>query len=246
MGRLHIGTFGATCRTDEGPAILIFHQYAHHPTGSTVHSSLQLEDNQSIVGDRPSITGGLQSIHTSSGQVIPLAFTNGHAQLPIRPFTDDEWSTLPHIHMTRNEPWDPSTYDSTPRDADAWQDSFHDELNLPRVFERSPHGSNYALLVRPAFSPEGTLIRYRVRHVSSPRRANHNRYGVQHADAFTHTHQLTFRHYVDDILASFDPSSMVDTTHGQLLRADDFLRQEHPTWNSLGPHASPEAQQPHL
>ena len=30
----------------------------------------------------------------------------------MRPFTDDEWATLPHIEMTSPQPWDPQKYDN--------------------------------------------------------------------------------------------------------------------------------------
>ena len=31
--------------------------------------------------------------------------------IPIRPFTDIEWETMPHVILTRDVPWDPSRYD---------------------------------------------------------------------------------------------------------------------------------------
>ena len=43
---------------------------------------------------------------------MSLKFQNGLAKLPLRRFTDEELLTLPQIHMTKNRPWDPTTYDN--------------------------------------------------------------------------------------------------------------------------------------
>ena len=38
----------------------------------------------------------------------------------MRPFTDEEWETLPHIVMTDDSDWDPPVYDHNPLDDDTW------------------------------------------------------------------------------------------------------------------------------
>ena len=94
---LAIGTFGATARTQKGLVILIFHQYAYHGRGKSIHSSLQLEDNGVSVNDRPVSLNGTQSLITEDGYAIPLDFKNGLAYLNLRPFTEDEFENLPHV-----------------------------------------------------------------------------------------------------------------------------------------------------
>ena len=92
---LSIGTFGATARTQRGTVILIFHQYAYHGRGKSIHSSLQLKDNGVTVNDRPMSLNGDQSLITADGYAIPLDFKNGRAYLNLRPFTEDEFETYP-------------------------------------------------------------------------------------------------------------------------------------------------------
>jgi hypothetical protein len=224
VGNLTIGTFGGVCLTTRGPIIAIFHQYAHHPTGSTIHSSLQLEHNGTIVDDRPSTAGGHQLLHTQCDHDIPLQFQHGHAQLNLRPFTDDEWTTLPHAHMTCDEPWDPSAYDSASPNFDVWRDVFQAEIDISHAFDAARtrlwqpravpidgldialHGTNYAFLVRPKLSPHGTFIRHRARLVYDARNASNGRDATQHSpvDDLARLPGVTLRHYVDDILATFD------------------------------------------
>ena len=40
-----------------------------------------------------------------------MDFINGLPYLQIRPFTDHEWLTLPHVLLTSDEDWDPSIHD---------------------------------------------------------------------------------------------------------------------------------------
>ena len=70
------------------------------------------------------------------GYALPLDFVNGLAYLNIRPFTDDEWNTLPHVTMSRDVPCSPRQYDSAPSEDESWferQDDpppLHDWFNL--------------------------------------------------------------------------------------------------------------------
>jgi hypothetical protein len=51
-------------------------------------------------------------IKTPYGHVHPLDIHNGLAYIPIRPYTDKEWGTLPRVVWTSKDPWDPSMIDS--------------------------------------------------------------------------------------------------------------------------------------
>lgn len=95
---LRLGTFGAVAKAKQGEVILIFCQYAHINRGKSIHSSLQLEDNNISVNDRPIRLRGEQSLTTSEGYVFPLDFKRGLAYLKIRPHTDKEFVKLPHVY----------------------------------------------------------------------------------------------------------------------------------------------------
>ena len=116
-----IGTVGGVVTTQKGPVIAILHQYALLGKGTSIHSPCQLESYHNDVNDRSvHIKGGLQRIQTLDGYVIPLSIQSGLARLPIRPYTDHEWETLPHVFLTSETEWDPSVLDHAPPEDVAW------------------------------------------------------------------------------------------------------------------------------
>ena len=46
----------------------------------------------------------------------------------IRPYTDDEWSTLPHVILTSDDKWDPTVLDHSIDDDDADNDDWYDAI----------------------------------------------------------------------------------------------------------------------
>jgi hypothetical protein len=107
-----IVTAGGVLQTTMGEVIGIFHQYAHINKGASIHSSVQLEAYKQDVNDRSLRTpGGLQRILTVDGYVLPLTFRGGLPYLSIRPYTDREFATLPHVVMTSDTDWDPTILD---------------------------------------------------------------------------------------------------------------------------------------
>ncbi len=62
--------------------------------------------------DHPKSFRGTQCIRTTYGYNIPLLFSNGLPYMKIKPYSDDDWETLPHIFFTSDAPWDPSIFDS--------------------------------------------------------------------------------------------------------------------------------------
>lgn len=116
-----IVTCAGVIPTNHGDVIAIMHNYAYTATGRTIHSSIQLESFGHDVNERPSsLPGGLQRILTLEGYIIPLCIHHGLAYMTIRPYTDNEWSTLPHVFLTDETEWDPSVVDGayTPVTAD--------------------------------------------------------------------------------------------------------------------------------
>ena len=113
--RVKIGNFGGVIETRLGTRIIgIFHDYAHLAGSRTIHSSLQVEHGGNTVDDRHPAHGGDLNITTRNGITIPLAFSSGLAHLRLRPFTDEEWNTLPRIPITLPIPWNPNVYNRDP------------------------------------------------------------------------------------------------------------------------------------
>jgi hypothetical protein len=108
-----IGTVGGVVHTQHGPVIAILHQYALLGKGASIHSPCQLEWYKNDVNDKSTLVpGGLQRIQTLDGYVIPLVIKDGLARLDIRPYTDDEYDTLPHVFLTSELEWDPTVLDN--------------------------------------------------------------------------------------------------------------------------------------
>lgn len=118
-----IGTVGGVVTTQKGPVIAIMHQYALHGKGSTIHSAAQLEWFKCDVNDKSVKVGGLQRIKTLDGYTIPLCIQEGLPRLDIRPYTDAEWDSLPHVFLTGETDWDPSVLDHNPEDDEQWADA---------------------------------------------------------------------------------------------------------------------------
>ncbi len=66
--------------------------------------------------------GGKQCIETLDGYIIPLSIRSGLPYMSIRPYTDKEWETLPHVILTADGDWDPSILDGDHNDIDDWND----------------------------------------------------------------------------------------------------------------------------
>jgi hypothetical protein len=152
MNDVFICTAGAVIQTQHGPIIAVFNQAAYHGKGHSIISPTQLEHFGITVDDKSRKAGGTQCIVTPDGYVIPLAIRNGLPYMSMRPYTDAEWETLPHVILTSDVEWDPRAldYDPVVQDED-WVDTLrqyakpspHDELfcdegdyrkvGLPRV-----------------------------------------------------------------------------------------------------------------
>jgi hypothetical protein len=106
-----IVTAGAVVKMQRGEVIIILHQYAYTGKGKTIHSSSQLEWYKQEVDNRSIKVGGKQHIKTLDGYVIPLDIKSGLPYVKMRPFTDQEWDSLPHVILTGDGNWNPSVLD---------------------------------------------------------------------------------------------------------------------------------------
>ncbi len=139
---VRIASAGGVTTTQVGPAILVFHQGANHGKGKSILSPAQLEAFGSTICDKSRKHGGMQCICTPGGYVIPISIRQGLPYIPLRPYTDEEWDTLPHIILTADEPWHPSAVDYDPlEDDDNWVDALQDLL--PTGVSDSPHNRTF-------------------------------------------------------------------------------------------------------
>ncbi len=142
-----IVTAGAVARSQRGEVILIMHQYAYHPQqGRSIHSACQLESFENAVNDRSIHVGGLQRIQTIDGYVFPLSIRDGLPYLGMRPYTDAEFDSLPHVILTSDVDWDPRILDFDIAGDDAWFDAISDDVDHSALFDafgdykhRPPH-----------------------------------------------------------------------------------------------------------
>ena len=88
-----------------------------------MHSPGQFEHYKNDVNDKSVHVGGLQRINTLDGYMVPLEIKNGLARMHMRPYTDDEWDTFPHVFFTSELEWDPSVLDHALDDDEQWFDA---------------------------------------------------------------------------------------------------------------------------
>jgi hypothetical protein len=101
------------------------HQYALLNKGHSIHSPCQFESYNVTVDDKSVRAGGTQRIQTPAGYTIPLTIKDGLARLAIRPYTDQEWDSLPHVFLTDEANWDPSVLDHQYNSVEEWLDPTH-------------------------------------------------------------------------------------------------------------------------
>jgi hypothetical protein len=129
VNNLPIVNCSSVVNTTKGPVILRMNQYAYHAgTLRTIHSAGQIEHFKNIVDDRSRVVGGTQRVISLEGHIIPLTFHSGLPYLDMRPPTDAEFESLPHVVLTADSDWDPSILDD--------HDDFVDcDQGLPEDFD---------------------------------------------------------------------------------------------------------------
>ena len=135
VNELEIVSCAAVTTSQQGPVLLVFHQYANYGKGKSIHSSGQLEHYGNYVNDKSrKIQGGRQLIKTLDGYLFPLQIKSGLPYLNIRKPTDEELRDLPSVVMTSAQRWDPKILDSEiPVDATNWYDS--SDVKNPGFFD---------------------------------------------------------------------------------------------------------------
>lgn len=148
---IHVGTVGGVISTNKGSVIAIFHNYALFGKGYTIHAPLQMEDHGVTVCDKSRKVGGQQKATHPDGYVTPFQFKHGLPRWEIRPYTDSEWDTLPHVFFTTDhEFWDPSKVDD---EGIEWFDAQQEEDTTDTTYPFTPMGDyRHRTLVQQAVS----------------------------------------------------------------------------------------------
>jgi hypothetical protein len=120
---IDIGTVGGVVESQKGPVIAIMHQYALLNKGHSIHSPCQFESYKVTVDDKSVRISGTQRIQTPDGYTIFLAIKDGLSRLAIRPFTDQEYDSLPQVFLTHEANWDPSILDHEYKSVEEWFDA---------------------------------------------------------------------------------------------------------------------------
>jgi len=133
MTNVSIGTVAGLVTTNKGPVVLIMHQYALIGRGHSIHSPGQWEWYKHSICDKSVHVGGLQRIKTTDGYLIPLSIHNGLPRLHMRPPTNSEFDSLPHVVVTNDDnEWDPSVLDFSYEEEDEhWFDAIEDHEEHP-------------------------------------------------------------------------------------------------------------------
>jgi hypothetical protein len=109
------------------------------------------------VDDKSIKVGGKQRIKTLDGYVIPLDVKSGLPYVKMRPYTDEEWDSLPHVILTGDGDWNPSVLDHSLTDDEHWYDAVSD---FPDAMDGNPfdaEGNYRNLHVFDLFSTDSIL-----------------------------------------------------------------------------------------
>lgn len=113
ISNVPLATVAGKIKTTRGYAIGIFHQYAYHGSGHTIHSPHQMAHFGLDVDDKSAKLGFKQRIKTPDGYIIPLIIKGGLPYMPMTKPSKSDLDRLPQIFFTSDNPWDPSVVDHT-------------------------------------------------------------------------------------------------------------------------------------
>ena len=123
LNDIPIVTASGVTKSQRGDIIVVLHQYAYIGKGTSIHSSAQIEFYKNFVDDRAIKIGGKQLIQTVDGYTIPLNIKGALPRMALRPYSDKEWNSLPHVILTSEVEWDPSVLDLDIDDDQEWYDA---------------------------------------------------------------------------------------------------------------------------
>ena len=125
---LDVVTCASMFDTNQGRIIAIFHEYAYHGKGRSIHSPAQMEWFKAHKDDKSKAVGGLQRLLTLEGYIIPFEVHAGLVYMtPVGIPTDQDMDTYPHVILTSPHEWDPSIIDFTYASPAEWTHLGHPE-----------------------------------------------------------------------------------------------------------------------
>jgi hypothetical protein len=110
-------------------------QYAYLGHGKTIHSSAQIEAFKINVDDKFRYLGGKKRLSFPDGYLIPLDFIGGLAYIKLRPPSDAELQELPHIVLSSDIDWDPTSIDYT---TDITSENWYNEKDIVENYGYHP------------------------------------------------------------------------------------------------------------
>ena len=205
-----IGTVAGLVNTHKGPVVLILHQYALVGRGHSIHSPAHWEWYKHQVCDKSVHVGGKQRVKTVDGYLIPLSIHNGLPRLHMRPPTDKEFDSLPHVVMTSDQDWDPSVLDFSHEEEETWYDALEEHEDHPYHNLFDEYG-NYRkrvvvqlsqVLMRSSENEFSNLVDSCILHSS-----NIQPHELHFFDAYAHEHMDTGQGTPSDLQVSQQPRS---------------------------------------
>ncbi|KAL7571221.1 hypothetical protein ACA910_008879 [Epithemia clementina (nom. ined.)] len=137
---LPIVACAAKFETNHGPVIGIFHEYAYHGKGKSIHAPGQLEHFGITVDNKSVKVGGKQHLTTLDGCVLPLQVIDGLSYLKTLGIpSDSDVTTYPHIIFTAPAIWDPSLLDHIHPDLSSGHASDWTALDTDGSFSHDPY-----------------------------------------------------------------------------------------------------------
>ena len=115
-----IATVGAVMQDQTGEFIAIINQVAYCGKGRTILSSSQMEIFGLQAHNRALRAGGRQCIERFDGYFITLNVINNLVYTHVWAFSDKEWATLLHWHITADK-WASNNLDFMMTDVDGWE-----------------------------------------------------------------------------------------------------------------------------
>jgi hypothetical protein len=119
---LDIVTCASMYDTNHGRIIGIFHEYAYHGQGRSIHSPAQMEWFKTDIDDKSMAIGDKQRLLTLEGYGIPFEVSSGLVYMkPLGVPTDEDLDKYPHVFMTDPHEWDPSVIDFKYDSREDWE-----------------------------------------------------------------------------------------------------------------------------
>ena len=136
---LNIVHAACVAKTHLGYVIAHVYQGAYMPDGKSILAPLQIEANGGAVCDKSKkVNKGTQPyVQAADGHTIPLSMRHGLLYADVRPVRDSEWDTLPHVHLTSDQEWDPRLYDHEVDDD--WDADLRDHDPVEHYYRDRPY-----------------------------------------------------------------------------------------------------------